>query len=159
MNWQYLKLHFKQTEKTVTKSTVASPTDTQYLLLLMASAWSIGAFYLLFWTWWCTHTRQSVSRQGTFDPQSPVCLASVSALFRTQAWHALSALARLEEVASAQYGCTCTGTERRHRCNCLRRILLKFRQTTAYKVQIKSGEKIHNYLLDHRYQRTIKKIH
>ncbi len=46
---------------------------------------------------------------------------------------------------SARYGCTCTSTStvRRHRCDCLWRIHLKFRQK-AYKVQIKNSGKICN---------------
>ncbi len=83
-----------------------------------------------------THTRQSVPRLSTFDSQSPVCLTNVSAPFRARARHALSALARLEEASFS------AGTERWHRCECLWRIHLKFRQTTAYKVCIKSSGKI-----------------
>ncbi len=41
---------------------------------------------------------QSVPCLSMFDPQSPVCLTSASIPFRAQTWHALSALARLEEV-------------------------------------------------------------
>ncbi len=46
----------------------------------------------------CTHIRQPVPCLSTFAPESPVCLTILSALFCTQARHALSALARLEEV-------------------------------------------------------------
>ncbi len=59
-------------------------------------------------------------------------------------------------LASAWYRCTymSTGTERWHRCDCLWRIHLKFRQMTAYKARIKSGGKI--CILDGWYLRTFK---
>ncbi len=38
-----------------------------------------------------------------FEHQSPVCLTSVSALFWAQARHALSALARSEELGFSRY--------------------------------------------------------
>ena len=36
--------------------------------------------------------------RGTFDPQSPVCLTSVSTQYRAEATYTSSALAQLEEV-------------------------------------------------------------
>ncbi len=72
-----------------------------------------------------THTGQSVPCLNTSDPQSPVCLTSVSALHCAQAQHALPALARLEEEGFDMS--TSKGTEPRHRCDYLWRIHLRFR--------------------------------
>ncbi len=104
----------------------------------------------------CTHISQSKPCLNTFDPESPVCLTSVSALYGTlcRAWQGW------KKRASAQYEFTCmsTGTECRHRCDCLWRIHLKFRQTTAYKVRLKSS-KICHCLFYCWYQRTIGQCH
>ncbi len=61
-----------------------------------------------------SHIRQSVLCLSMFDPQSPVC------------WQVLHGWKRW---ALARCGCVCTSTraERRHRCDCLWRIHLKFR--------------------------------
>lgn len=44
------------------------------------------------------HTRQSILCPSTFDPRSPVCLTSASALYRPQAQYTSLPPARLEEV-------------------------------------------------------------
>ncbi len=63
--------------------------------------------------------------------------------------------------ASARCGCICTstGTKRQHRCDCLWRIHLKFRQTTVFKVWIRSSGKIRECLFDSWYQRTTEQCH
>ncbi len=102
--------------------------------------------------WGRTHTSQSVPCLSAFDPQSPVCLTSLTARLNnpgTVGWHSW------KRRALARYGCTCTstGTERRHPCDCLWRIHLKFKQTTANKVQIKGSGKIRHCFLHWEYQR------
>lgn len=47
---------------------------------------------------WCTQTSPAAHCPSLFDLQSPVCLTSVSTLYRAQAHYTFSALAGLEEV-------------------------------------------------------------
>ncbi len=102
-----------------------------------------------------THTKQSVPCLSVFDPQSPVCLTSVSASYRGQAWHTLSPWQDWNRWALACY--RCTNTERHHHFDCLWRIHLEFK--TGNSIQSADEEKICDSLSDCWYQRTTEQCH